>query len=100
FCNLDALAPAGAINSNVEEMGRYLRLHINRGKLDEVRRISRRTAEALQTPQMVVGDDDVGALHAPTFAELGHTSYGLGFFVTTYRGRKLVWHSGSIDGFS
>jgi hypothetical protein len=33
------------------------------------------------------------------YDELGHVSYGMGFFVTTYRGHKLVWHDGGIDGF-
>ena len=100
FYNIDAMAPAGAINSNVEEMIRYVGLHIDRGQYHGRRLLSRRMAEQMQTPQMVVPDDGAGALHAPTFEELGHTSYGLGFFVTSYRGRKLVWHSGSIDGFS
>jgi N-acyl-D-amino-acid deacylase len=100
FYNIDAMAPAGAINSNVEEMIRYVRFHIDKGKYGDSRLLSRRMAEQMQAPQMVVPDDGPGALHAPTFEELGHTSYGLGFFVTSYRGRKLVWHSGSIDGFS
>ena len=49
---------------------------------------------------MVIPDGDLGPLHSPEFPELGHLSYGLGFFVTTYRGHELAWHSGSIDGFS
>jgi N-acyl-D-amino-acid deacylase len=100
FCNLDAMAPAGAINSNVEEMSRYLTLHMAAGKTGDQRLISAATADAMQTPKMVVPDSEAGALHASSFPELGHTSYGLGFFLTTYRGRKLVWHSGSIDGYS
>ncbi|HSG41165.1 MAG TPA: DUF3471 domain-containing protein, partial [Thermoanaerobaculia bacterium] len=34
------------------------------------------------------------------FEELGPTCYGLGLFVTTYRGHLLVHHGGNIDGFS
>ncbi|MBK5294691.1 MAG: DUF3471 domain-containing protein [Acidobacteriia bacterium] len=32
--------------------------------------------------------------------EIGPSSYGMGWFLTTYRGHKLVHHSGNIDGFS
>ncbi len=100
FCNLDAMAPAGAINSNVEEMARYLTLHMERGKAGGKPLISAETAEIMQTPRMVIPDSEGGPLHASSFPELGHTSYGMGFFLTAYRGRKLVWHSGSIDGYS
>ena len=32
--------------------------------------------------------------------ELGSQSYGMGFFLTSYRGHYLVHHGGNIDGFS
>jgi len=101
FYNIDALAPAGAINSNVEEMIRYVRFHLDQGKYGETQVLSARSAERLRTPETVIPELLAGALHNPsTFPELGHTSYGLGFFVTTYRGHEVAWHSGSIDGFS
>jgi len=46
----------------------------------------------MQSPQMPVP----GALR---WKEVGHQSYGLGLFVTSYQGRKLVHHGGGIDGF-
>jgi CubicO group peptidase (beta-lactamase class C family) len=100
FYNLDAIAPAGSINSNVEEMIRYVRFHLDKGHFGDAQLLSRGMAEQMQTPQMVVADVETGPLHAPSFEELGHTQYGLGFFISNYRGHKLVWHSGSIDGFS
>jgi dihydroorotase/N-acyl-D-amino-acid deacylase len=100
LCNLDAVGPAGSINSNVDEMSRYLAMHIERGKFGETQLITASTADALRTPRMVVPETDAGALHASTFPELGQTTYGLAFFLTSYRGRSLVWHSGSIDGYS
>jgi CubicO group peptidase (beta-lactamase class C family) len=99
FYRDEALAPAGGINSNAEEMARYLVMHIDGGRFEGKRVISRATAELLRTPQAVVPEAP-GPLHAATFPELGPTSYGLGFFLTSYRGRPLVWHSGSLSGFS
>ena len=101
FYNIDALAPAGAINSNVEEMIRYVRFHLDDGKYGEAQVLSARTAGRLRSPETVIPDALSGALNNPsTFPELGRTSYGMGFFSTTYRGRDVAWHSGSIDGFS
>lgn len=90
--NLDAAGPAGSINSSVEEMALYLIFHINRGLHRDLRLLSQHNALAMQTPQMVLAG-------TPRYQEVGHESYGMAFFVTTYRGHKLVWHSGSINGF-
>src|SRR5262249_17938898 len=67
FYNIDAGAPAGAINSNVEEMIRYVRFHVDLGKYNDIQIISQNMANAMQAPQMVVADDAAGPLHAPTF---------------------------------
>jgi CubicO group peptidase (beta-lactamase class C family) len=100
FYNLEAIGPAGTVSSNVEEMVRYLKFHIDLGKFGDSRLLSERVAREMQTPQMVVADDPAISLHSPSFEELGPMSYGLGFIVSSYRGQRIVWHSGSIDGFS
>jgi hypothetical protein len=92
FRNIDEVGPAGSINSSVEEMIRYVQLHINKGELGEEQILSSGNAEQMQMPQMAIR----GTIQ---YDELGHTSYGMGFFVTSYRGRKLVHHGGGIDGF-
>jgi len=92
FRVIDEVGPAGSINSNVEEMIRYVQFHINKGKHGEKQLLSESNAEQMQTPQMVTP----GTIQ---YDELGHSSYGMGFVVTTYRGHKLVHHGGGIDGF-
>ena len=92
FRNIDAMGPAGSINSSVEELIRYVQFHIDKGKVGEIQRLSTGNAEAMQSPQMVTPG-------SPPFEELGHSSYGLGLSVASYRGHKLVEHGGGIDGF-
>jgi CubicO group peptidase (beta-lactamase class C family) len=92
FRNIDEIGPAGSINSSVEEMIRYVQLHMNKGKLGEEQLLSSNNAEQMQMPQMAMR----GTIQ---YDELGHTSYAMCFFVTSYRGRKLVHHGGGIDGF-
>jgi CubicO group peptidase (beta-lactamase class C family) len=93
FRNIDQIGPAGSINSNVEDMSHYLLMHMNKGKYDGKQILSENNAAEMQTPQMVIP----GVLR---WKELGHQSYGMGLFITSYRGHKLVHHGGNIDGFS
>ncbi len=88
-----AVGPAGEINTCVADLGRYLRFHMDRGTLDSHQLLSANNSTQMQIPQMVIQG-------APSFPELGTTSYGMGFFISTYRGHKIVDHGGNIDGFS
>jgi len=89
FQNIDQIGPAGSINSNVEDMAKYVIMHMNKGKGV----ISEKNEVQMTSPQMSISG--VG-----TDKELGAQSYGMGFFLTTYRGHYLVHHGGNIDGFS
>jgi CubicO group peptidase (beta-lactamase class C family) len=89
FRNIDSIGPAGSINSNIEDMVRYVMMHLAKGKGV----VSATNEMQMMMPQM--------AIQAPSpDKELGDLSYGMGFFVTSYRGHKFVHHGGNIDGFS
>jgi CubicO group peptidase (beta-lactamase class C family) len=89
FRNIDSIGPAGSINSNLEDMTKYVMMHLAKGKGV----VSASNEMQMMTPQM--------AIQAPSpDKELGDLAYGMGFFVTTYRGHKFVHHGGNIDGFS
>ena len=92
FRNIDEIGPAGSINSSVEEMIRYVQMHIDEGKVGDRQLFSASNARQMQTPQMVIP----GAIR---YDELGHSSYGMGLSISTYRGEKIVGHGGGIDGF-
>lgn len=98
YRNLDAIGPAGSINASVEEMAAYLTMHMQGGTFNGTEVIRARDAREMQAPQMVMPK----APPPPTgeWFELGDESYGMGLFINTYRGRKLVHHGGNIDGFS
>lgn len=97
YRNLDAIAPAGAINANVAEMIRYVTMHLNQGKFEGREVISAAAAREMQAPQMVI---PVPAQPGAGGTDLGHEQYGMGFFIGSYRGHKMVHHGGNIDGFS
>ena len=89
FRNIDAIGPAGSINSNVEDMIKYVEMHLAQGKGV----VSATNETQMMIPQMAIATPS-------TDKELGDLAYGMGFFVTSYRGHKFVHHGGNIDGFS
>ncbi|HEY6254120.1 MAG TPA: serine hydrolase [Candidatus Angelobacter sp.] len=88
-----AIGPAGEINSSAADMSHYLLFHLNKGKYEGKQLLSANNATQMQTPQMVIQG-------APDYKETSEASYGMGFFISAYRGHKQVEHGGNIDGFS
>ncbi len=93
FRNITTMGPAGSINSCVADMAKWVRLHIDGGKVGEVQLVSEATVAEMHTPQMAISKPK-------EFTERLHTSYGLGWFIESYRGHGRVYHGGNIDGFS
>lgn len=93
FLNIDAIAPAGAITSTIDDMSRWLLLNLNRGELDGKQIISEAQMAELHAPRMVM----------PTwnkYPESRLPAYALGWAVDSYRGHTKAAHGGNIDGFS
>ncbi|MBI3472601.1 MAG: serine hydrolase [Candidatus Solibacter usitatus] len=91
--NIDAIGPAGSINSTLEEMTRYLLLHLNSGNSGGKQILPAIHFERMRTPQVVTPPGGIG----PEL--LGQSFYGMGLVVSTYRGHPLVWHTGTIGGY-
>ena len=80
------VAPAGAPWSNAVDMGRYLIAELSVGVGSDGKRIvSEKNLRQTWTPQV------------PMSAE---TSYGLGWFVSNYKGLPLLSHGGNTMGFT
>ena len=95
--NLDNIAPAGSINSNLEDLSAWLRLQMNGGLAPNgARLVSERNMREMHTPQMAMRPEDWGR---NVTDETSQMSYGLGWFLMDYRGRHVVTHGGAIDGF-
>lgn len=91
--NIDNIAPAGSINSSAAEMTRYLRF-INGGGTFEGRQLLKpATLAMIGTPHtnMTVMPDTL-------FPSTHFRAYGLGWGLSDYHGRKVMAHSGGIDG--
>ncbi len=93
FRVIDNMAPAGSINSSVNEMSRWLRVLLAGGTVEGVRVLSKEALTELHTPQMAIRS-------LPRDQEISPGAYGMGWFLNSYRGHYRVQHGGNIDGFS
>ncbi len=93
FRPITTIGPAGGINSTISELAQWVLLHVNGGKLGERRLISAANLAQMHTPQMVIQPQ-------VSFDEVETLGYGLGWFIESYRGNRLVHHGGNIDGFA
>lgn len=97
FRNIDPIGPAGSINSHAEDMARWVLMNLAKGKAGDRQVISERSLAEIHSPQMVVQEGAFRSLEA--FPEMTTTTYGMGWFLTSYRGHPWVHHGGAINGF-
>ena len=84
---------AGGINSNVEDMSKWLLVHLQDGMAGDTQLIQKSTLDFLHAPQTVIPG-------VPAEPELSPRTYAPGWFVDDYRGHLRVEHGGNIDGFT
>jgi len=95
YRNIDAIGPAGAINSSAREMAAWLTVQMNGGKYKDQQVIPAAQLRILQSPQTVMPP----APAAPQYDELFHQMYAMGWMISSYRGHPVQMHGGAIDGF-
>lgn len=95
--NVDNLAPAGAINTNVIDMAKWIRLQLSKGNFNGKQIIDSLQIEEMHTPQTIIPNEFPWNL---IFKEAHFLTYGFGWFLHDYKGYKVVQHGGNIDGMS
>ena len=95
--NIDPIGPAGSINSSVADMIKWVRFQLAEGKVGGKSLVSASAIGETHQAQMVIPvSADARALNPYTHLN----SYGMGWFLSDYRGRQLDQHGGNIDGMS
>jgi len=96
FRTVQSSAPAGAINSNILDMLRWIQLQLAGGEYEGRRLIKQPTLQEMHSPQITMTEIMSGY---PEREEQFIGDYGLGWMIQSYRGHYLLWHNGGIDGF-
>jgi len=95
FKNIDAIGPAGSINSSINDMSRYLVFQLGDGTYNGKKIVSPANLKLVHTGQTAM----TGLPELFTQNGLGPMTYAMGWVDTTFRGHHMVWHNGGIDGF-
>ncbi|MEI2740771.1 MAG: serine hydrolase [Chitinophagaceae bacterium] len=93
YGNIDNLAPAGSISSSVNDMSKWVIAQLNNGKLDGKEIIPSSAIAQTRTPHSIMGNG------GHMFNKAHFNLYGLGWFIEEYAGRKIVAHTGGVNGF-
>ncbi|MEO0895231.1 MAG: serine hydrolase [Bacteroidota bacterium] len=96
YYDIAAMAPAGSINSSVNDMTKWAALWIKGGKFNGEEILSPTYTKEAMGSHMVVNQSGPGADRP----DLHFGNYGYGWFLSSYKGHYRVEHGGNIDGFS
>jgi len=96
YYNIDAMGPAGAINSSANEMANWVMTWIYGGKFNGKEIIPASFVNQAMISQMVAG----AGLPDKSAPDVQMSDYGFAWGINSYRGHYRVQHGGNIDGFS
>jgi CubicO group peptidase (beta-lactamase class C family) len=91
--NYDNAGPAASINSNVDDLTKWIQMWLNNGKYNDKQILSENSVSVITSANMV--------LPSPANTEKFGThfrNYGLGWNLWDYSGRKIIEHSGGLPG--
>jgi CubicO group peptidase (beta-lactamase class C family) len=91
-----AIAPAGAINSNVQDLSRWVIALLNGGRVDGKQVIPETVLRETMAPSLAMPNS---ALESRGWGENLNQYYGMGRWVSSYRGHLLALHGGDLPGF-
>jgi CubicO group peptidase (beta-lactamase class C family) len=94
--NIDNIAPAGSINSNVSDMANWVRMQLALGKYDGKQIISEANIKNMWASHSIIPLE--GGQFGMFYPKAHFLNYGLGWFLSDFNGKKMVEHGGAIDG--
>jgi CubicO group peptidase (beta-lactamase class C family) len=96
WMNWDNMAAAGGLISCVDDMAKWLRVQLDRGRVDDATRLfSEDSSRRMWSPQTIVPLSDEFQKRYPS---THFRAYGLGWSLSDYKGRLSAAHGGGYDG--
>ncbi len=86
---------AVALNSSVTDLSKWIRLQLGRGKFEGKQIFSEAQSWQMWQPYLAQQISEPGFKNNPT---RHFTGVAMGWFVYDYHGRKIITHSGGLDG--
>lgn len=96
YSEAEGVGPAGSMNSNLEDMSRWVAAQLGGGKLDGKQVLPANAIKETLAPALALPNT---MLEARGFGELLNPAYGTGRWTASYRGHLISYHGGDINGF-
>lgn len=96
YYDLAAMEAAGAINSSVTDMSKWMMVWLNNGQYNGHQVIPSTYAKVAMSSQMII----TGKFPKDTDPGTFMNNYGYGWFVKSYKGHYRTTHGGGIEGFT
>jgi CubicO group peptidase (beta-lactamase class C family) len=96
YSEAEGIGPAGSMNSNLEDMSRWVIAQLNEGKVDGKPVVPPAVIKATLAPALSLPN---AALEARGWGEVLNVAYGTGRSIASYRGHLISYHGGDINGF-
>lgn len=93
--NVDGAASAAGLNASVSDLTKWIRTQLNHGEFEGKRIFSEKNAWEMHQPNVILPISEAAAKNNPT---RHFNTYGLGWNLFDYQGKKIVTHSGGLDG--
>jgi CubicO group peptidase (beta-lactamase class C family) len=93
YGKLENMAGAGAISSSANDLSHWVIMQLNNGRYNNRQIVPSSAIAQTRTPNSILGNG--GAL----FNKAHFALYGLGWFLQEYNGRKIIYHTGGVNGF-
>jgi CubicO group peptidase (beta-lactamase class C family) len=93
YGRIDNLAAAGSISSSINDMSHWVMAQLNNGKYNDKQVIPAGAVAQTWFPHSIMGNG------GHRFNRAHFLLYGLGWMLQEYSGRKIVSHTGGVNGF-
>lgn len=90
------VAPAGAINSNIVDVSKWLIALMNDGQLDGKQVLPKAVLKQTLAPSIALPNT---GLDVRGWGEILNAAYGMGRWTASYRGHLMAYHGGDLPGF-
>src|ERR1051326_1012490 len=94
YVNVDNLGPAASINSCVNDLSHWLLMQLDSGWYNNKQILPFEVLQMTRAPQTITGNPSNKLFPSKHFQ-----TYGLGWFMEDYNGKKIISHDGGANGF-
>jgi CubicO group peptidase (beta-lactamase class C family) len=93
YDNIDNMGPAGSLNSCVKDLSHWLLMQLDSGRFEGKEVIPFAVLQETRKPQMIIPGTP------GLFPGMHFQTYGLGWQMADFYGKKVIWHNGGTSGF-